>query len=552
MLISNSYKRFIKKKPKFMNNKAKWQKVDFLVMDFVFQFAKDLKELLELLEIKFGKNLWISFQNNHKYVIKASTKLTKELYEKYNEIFDLQLGEKDGECNLEFNTSYNDKIIIPKNFFESKTYSTVKDDYDVLFLIMKRNILTWEEFVFRLTHIFPSNSDNIKKLRSSTLEKIRFFMTFINEFPDYITGTKIPLEAKNLKYKSIYSRWGRHKTYYNIYERYIHHDANFFKNHLRIFPIPNYNIWNLNIVVFESGDVNNPDLSRIPSYPIQVFENADGSFNSSLMLMDKNVIYENKKGLKEFVVEKFSIINNFNNFKQEKQSNASIKLRTDSFFEIYVNYIDDLHIMKEGLINKYKNYENTFNFSRIDENQNIANSIKNKDTIKMFNLLYHNSDFKRLYSSSISRGINPYRILFKNRYSFPDFNLRDNFLLIISKKKNSLFQKTISFFKYWSYQCLTYEMKNKILFYGFLPIDFDLNKEMIYINEVLESLNTDYKFFICNKDVKQSTLSLYSLPDSKQFIDNESYWDLNKYDLRLSILQKENIITTQINEEIQP
>lgn len=288
----------------------------------------------------------------------------------------------------------------------------------------------------------------------------------------------------------------------------------------------------------------------IPGFPMQIFENIDGSVKSSLFLIDKSYLKSEKKYFKDLLVEKFSITVNFNSFKHNKNKRASQKVEMDTFFENHIRFIDDIQTMNDRALSKYKNYEFTIDFSKEEEINDVIDSARNKKTIARFNTFYNqNNDFRFDYASTSQEGINPYRILFKNRYWFPDFNLRRNFLLIINKRKNNSFKKSISFFKFWSYQCLTYETKEKIIYYGFLPPNFNYNSEIIYIKEVLDSLHSNYEFIILNKDAYQSTLSIYILPPSSQYLEKINAWDLDKTNAAMTIQEKEDLVTNHIKSE---
>ncbi len=266
--------------------------------------------------------------------------------------------------------------------------------------------------------------------------------------------------------------------------------------------------------------------------------------------MSKNTVNSKLSAYKPFKINRFLIINNFNVFQKKDKKKKGIKLELEPTFESYTEFIDKYLKNKETTILNNKTYSFSLNFSKAQTLDPSINLIKNKDTIKLFNLKYKvRNNFDSLYSSSNSNHFNSYRILFKNRYSFPDFNSLENFILLINRKKNTLFEKTIEFFKTWTYQTIIYELKDKLLLYGYLPPGFNYTDELLFIFEILDGLNTKYEFLINNKSFKQSSLSLYSLPASDQFLEDNFDWNFNKYNLLMNINQKEEIITTQINQE---
>lgn len=168
--------------------------METIAIDLVYKFALELQKLLDTLEKEFGRDLYRG-KPKHK-VIERANELTKKLYNDYKITFDLTLHEENGEYDLEFKNSYNNTILVPKSFLESKNYQEVKQNLDVNILLMKRNLLSWEDFIFQLTHSLVSIDIKTKYLSLNILERLRFFMTFINEFPNYITETPVPLEAK--------------------------------------------------------------------------------------------------------------------------------------------------------------------------------------------------------------------------------------------------------------------------------------------------------------------------------------------------------------------
>lgn len=338
----------------------------------------------------------------------------------------------------------------------------------------------------------------------------------------------------------------------SVYNKYLKNDSGFFRNHIEINVIPHYPSWNLNIILCTEQNINLfPYETEVPMYPLQVFENLDGTFNSMLFLMPQNEINKKESDFKDYKVQTFSIINNFSIFGQKNKTEKSIKIELPSTFESYTEFIDNYNKNKEEILSEYKTFEFSQNFKKKFTVDTNTDSIKNKKTIQLFNRRYKERvNFEGSYSSITRNQPNPYRMLFKNRYVFPDFNARENFILTIIKKKNVLFEKTVEFFKLWTYQTMIYDLKNKLVIYGYLPTGFNYNSEISFIKEVLSRLDTEYTFLVNNRDFKQSTLSLYFLPSSNQFIEDSFEWQLHSYKLPQSITEKEQIITSQINTDM--
>ncbi len=551
--MSNSGLIFLKEKNKNLNYKVNRQKVDKIALDIIFEFAKDLRKIFEILQKE--ENLSNPFKSSElsEKLIKKSSDLTKDLYNKYKGSLELIVRKKNDSINLEFRNITNEVILIPRDFIKSTNYKELIENFDILLILMKNRNLDWEELSYRLTQLFSYSEIKRNVMKVDKLEKIRFFMKFINEYPNFIIGKSLPMELKYTKYKPIYAKWGRSKTYFSVYKRYISADSNFFKYNIRINQIPNYLSWNLNLFFCDKESIEQfPDYTVVPMYPLQVTEDLHQKFNSILFLMSGKEVNKRKNLKSRFMVEKFSITNNFNVFTGKKIGKKSLDITLRPIFDSYVEFIDNYKNDTKNFIFSNRTYEFTINFKKNYISNDSVNSVRTRNTIKKFNLKYkEKNNFDDLYESFKNLDPNPYRILFKNRFSFPDFNSLENFILIISKKKNILFDRTIEFFKSFTYQTIFYELKEKTVIYGYLPSNFSYNKEMEYIIEILDTLNTDYTFQINNKGFKQSSLSIYSLPASSQFSENDYSWEFTKHSLLQTIEQKENIYASQMQNELE-
>lgn len=525
--------------------------MDKFSVDFVFEFAKDLKRVIELIEEEFNNNYFLKKEELIVRINQNTLEIIQNLLGKYKNTFNLQIQKESNKYNLKLANSSNEIVIIPEDLFKIMDLSEFKDNYDILLVLMKNNKFNWNYFIVRLTQLLSYSNEKTKTININTMEKIRFFMNFVNFFPDFITETPLPNQSRNLTYKSLYSKWGRSKTYYSVYNRFISNDLNFIKNHISINPIPNFPFWNLKMLMCDGETLNNfPYQKEVPLFPIHVIENMDGSLNSMLFLMPEAIIRERPIAYKEFLIDRFSIINNFNVFPYKIFKKKSLALELPPIFESYTEFIDKYNENKKRTLLEYKTFQFSMNFSKKENLDSQTKPIMNTETIKLFNKRYkEKNNFDTLYSSFTPNKSNSYRILFKNRYSFPDFNYLENFLLKINKKKNVLFEKTIEFFKIWTYQTIVYELKDQVVIYGFIPTGFKYTTELPIIYELLDNLETKYSFLINNKTFKQSTLSLYFLPGSNQFLDEKLDWKLQKYNLLLSIKQKEEIVSAQVNEE---
>lgn len=524
--------------------------MDPIERDFVYEFAKDLRNILDQLK----KDQWYykpyKSEGLKEKLFQESSILVQKLYNRYRPILDLKLHQTAGIKNIELRNATNESILIPKSFIIAPNSKEIEENFVILLLLMKNRNLSWEDFEFRLTQLFSNSDNKVRSIKSETIEKIRFFMSFIKLFPEYVTENVPPNESKKIIYRPKYYNWKGENSYYKIFNNYLISDFKFFKHNIRINPIPNYPIWNLQLAFCDQKNLENiPDYAKTAMYPLQVIENLDNTFSSILFLMDKKIANANVNLRKYINVEKFSILNNFNVFNKPKLGKKT-KLELPSAFESFVEFINDYNTNKEECLSKRKTYEFIIDFTKKTELDENINSILTTQTIKKFNLYYREkNDFNKLYSKFTNSETNPYRTLFFNRYSFPNFNSMDNFFVIIRKKRNVLFTKTIEFIKLFSYQTFVYELREKVVIYGFLSDKSNFNTNLEYILGLLDNLNTDYKFLLNNTSMRQSTLSLYNLPNSNQFSESSKTWQLAKHNLILKINQKEEIYSSQVQSE---
>ncbi len=182
-------------------------------IDFIYEFAKDLKKLLETIENKGNYSVFHGKDVIIQKIIEDSSNLVEELFEKYKNILDLKICKIDGKCNLEFINSLNKNILIPEDLFKSINYFEFKDNFDVLLILMRNINFNWEDFSFSFTRLISYSNNIISTLNPNTLEKIRFFMSLVNYFPSYITETELPLDTKTKIYYPLHSSWGRSKIF---------------------------------------------------------------------------------------------------------------------------------------------------------------------------------------------------------------------------------------------------------------------------------------------------------------------------------------------------
>lgn len=508
-------------------------------------FAKDLQKLLEKLEEEFGEVLFIQRSYYKNTVFERSSKLTIDLYEKYKTVLKLKLETKYSISNILITNFSNETIRIPEKFIEKKSYLEYKKRYDNLLVLMKLGNWFWDYFANNLSNIFFSSNQRLRPLNINTLEKIRFYMTLVNENP-FHDFDLISEDNKSKIYKIKYAHWKKNKSYTFYYKKYIEKDNFLFPHHIAINPIPNYKLWNLNLFFLEFKENNYP-FDNIEIFPIQIFENLDGSANSLIGLISKT---NKKRIMKNYLIENVSFINNFNIFEKSDRRKSTLILSQPSFYDSYIKYYSEL----AGDLNFQNFSEKTYVFSMNFKEQKIyenTEKYQTNKTITQFNLHYFTdlSNFNILYTQKSNSNNNPYRSLFKNRYFFPDFDYRANYLFIIKKKKSKAFITFMDFLKKWCYQIIFYELKEKIVIYGYLLPNFDYTKELIYIDEIFNKLEIDYKFLKTNTDIKASNLTIYSLPWSHLFSKENFDWKFDKIMYPYNIIQKEKIIKSQLEKE---
>lgn len=190
--------------------------MDKIGVDFVFEFAKDLKRLIEQIEQDYNRFIFLRKDEIIKKITKNASNLTENLFEKYKNTLDLQFQKDLGKFNLKFKNSSNEIVFIPEDLLKSFSFNETKEELEILLILMNNNNFSLDYFIFRFSQLFSHSNQKIKTINVNTFEKIRFFMNFVNIFPDYITETELPNEAKNKNYKSLYSSWGRTKTYSGV------------------------------------------------------------------------------------------------------------------------------------------------------------------------------------------------------------------------------------------------------------------------------------------------------------------------------------------------
>lgn len=518
-----------------------------IIINFVLEFAKDLQMILENIEQEFRNNFEAQNSFHKRQILKKTSELTLELYKKYNNIFSLKIKSNNSISNIVVITIDKDVLNLPGDFFETNKYRDIKTRFDDLLYLMKLGNWNWDYFLLNLHRIFYFSHNKLRPLNVNTLEKIRLFMKFVNRFPDF-DFQNYPNNSNVIYYTTKYAKWGKKKSYSFYYEKYIEKDHYLFPHHIAINPIPNYKLWNLNLIFLENNFSNIGFFEDFNYFPIQIFENLDKSLNSIIGLVPN---LNNTKIKSEFLVEKIHFVNNFDLFQVPKIRKPSLLLNQPSFFDSYIKYFSELNEIEEKNNLTHLTYEYDMNFKKDNNiNEEICN-YQNRRTIAKFNLQYliELSNFQELYTSNEVNTVNPYRILFQNRYSFPDFDTSDNFLMIIKKKRNSKFKNFLNFLKNWCYQSIIYELKDEIIIYGYLLANFNYSKESIHIGEIFKKLNLEFKFFHNNTNIRRSNLTLYSLPQSSYYSENNLEWNFIEIGNPITIKEKNDIIIRNIDQE---
>ena len=109
------------------------------------------------------------------------------------------------------------------------------------------------------------------------------------------------------------------------------------------------------------------------------------------------------------------------------------------------------------------------------------------------------------------------------------------------KRRSSSFNRIILFLRAWLYQNIIYELSDKFIFQGFLLPNFNYSSELKSISEIFDASNIEMSFFYDNVDVLRSNLSLFNLPSSYQFSEEDQRWNLSKKNFPISINEKNKI-----------
>lgn len=522
--------------------------MDKKAVNFVLEFAKDLQKLLETLEKEYGNMLLYASAYYKKKIQERASELTEDLYDKYKNILDLEIERDEKGTNLIIKNYDDETYPIPNQYLKSIKFYELKDRLKTLIINLEIGDEVWSQFQFELINSFYYSEVPNKPIKLKNLERLRFFITLMYKYPTF-NFKYVPLDLKNHKYISKYVRWRKNSSFFTLYNKYIKNQAYFFKRHLNVSIIPNFNHWNLNMCFFDQDQINKLETINCLKYiPIQVFEDNFGKVIGIIALMDNKMIIENLNDVK---VKHFTITTNFNIFKTRSKEKISIYPSQPSIFESYVNYLDELTNKTENYSFCKNNSEINLKFDHQKKNALENNEMLNCDLINKFNLKYMRnlSNFEHLYFENLNSSTLSYSNCFSTRLTFPDFNNKERFLMKIKKKKTSKFNLFVQFLKNWSYQSIMYELKNEIIIYGYLLPNFEYYREIIYINELSENLDLNLSFLIYDKDFKHSNLSIYSLPSSDKFDEEQKHWNFPNIEFPISIDKKEELFIEQIKIE---
>ncbi len=521
--------------------------MELIAINFVLEFARDLQKLLEKLEKEYGQLLVVGSAYYKKKIQERASELTEELYEKYKQVLDLKLEKSEEGSNIVLKNYDNEEYLIPNEFYKGSKFYELKENFELLLGLSERGDIIWNEFSHKLFQSLNNDQKAKISIKYASLERIRFFMSFM-ALNEYFNFENINEGFKEVIYKPKYERWGRNANFHKIYKKYITNDKDFLSKHVNIVAIPNYPIWNLNMTYFDEITLQNLNEAHFFNYfPIQVFEDLQGSTIGIIALeSDKR-----KKGKK---IKRFSISYNFNIFPQKRHSEKSIKLENSSIFESYIKFLDEKDNESENPSFFKNNYNSVFDFIKKIRNPEYIENYLNQRMINEFNLLYNRelSNFITKFISDTDVEKSTYRYMFKSGFIFPEFNLRNVFVIQIEKKRRKIkFENLISFLKNWTFQTILYELDSYLILYGYLLPNFDYIKETTYLSELFEDLGINFKFLVTNKDIKVSNLSLYTLPVSINFQEDTKNWLLKNTVFPISIKKKEEMLISVINEEKQ-
>lgn len=520
-----------------------------MTINFVLAFARDLQNVLEKLEKEFGNLLVNSKPYYKKKIYERASELIEDLFKLYNGFTELNIGIDENGSNIilinNFSDEYEETIKIPFDFIENNNFFFLKYEFDSLLYLLEQTDPTWVNLSQNLFQILKFKKKNPDYIKLKLIEKLRFFMNMVNVNLNFDLE-QIPEEFNTLVYKPKYVNWRKNSTFTKLYNKHLRYDKKFFNNHLNINAIPNYPQWNLNIVFYDLNTIEQFSNQKILKYfPIQVFEDYSGKIIGIIALQPSEEYSKNK-------IADFSINNNFNIFSLPSFHKKSIHPINKSIYDSYVKFLEEIDNNDTDICF----FKNSFSFNMYFKSKSetppyILNEITDK-MINEYNLLYQTnySNFISNFLSNTYSVQNPYRYLFKPRFVFLDFNPRENFLLIIKRrKKNTKFNILINFLKNWTYQTLSYELKDKILLFGYLLPNFNYTQELVYLNELFKLVNVEYEFYVSGINFKPSNLSLYNLPLSNQFQNERKKWNLIGVKFPINIKEKEQLMISLVNAE---
>ena len=166
-----------------ITKRAIW--VSSLTSNTVLLFAKELKAILRKLEREFGKKIFSKQKKIRHLVTKKSSELTEELYLNFKTRLKLKLETNQSSSNIVLTNLNNEEILVPRVFLKSSDLDSVKHKLDQLIIIVNISSVNWRNFQNELFHIFKYENKKQQSIFSNNLEKIRFFSSFVNKFPDF-------------------------------------------------------------------------------------------------------------------------------------------------------------------------------------------------------------------------------------------------------------------------------------------------------------------------------------------------------------------------------
>lgn len=532
---------------------------------FLRQFAIDILNAIEKIIQDRGE---LSSRNFEK--IKPELKsIVNNLYSKWGKIYPLKvINHTYFGTNFVFNGSTS-AYLAPVCFWTARNSLKVNLKAFRNWIEYIPLNLNWETFqILFYDIIFDEQTSNLG-ITKRHLEILRFYARLILDFPHFVH--KVDLNQRKKWFESYIPRYDKSMTYNIMVKNY----RSVTEQYQKFNPIPLPKPWGLDCVFVNPYIEYGDDIDTISSLPIWVFtglnENGD-QIDFTLHRVQANSI--NKfNPLFQGLVSKIHFFWNFNHymFSNEGGKNKRCQLNIKSPSSIYSTYEEQNYILFDSLKmdneshygGKYEllapdwELEINFPYTRDNVRFNDSNQINKmkieRDFIKNYNLRF--VDEEHTFFNLLGQDSPDFLIesMFKRRLYFvklPSSVKGIVWIPFTMNRHKRVAKRIIPFLKGWLHRGPIIEYNDGILIMSYFPKQSISTKYVSEIKEFFNSFDLNVSIFFEAKVQEMSSLSIYTLPESRYFDEEYQSWNLPVQNLMPTIEEKLAIIRAiSINEQ---